>query len=111
MKKFLVLYRMDIAAMQEMMKTMTKEDGAKQMAEWNEWTKANSAIFADMGAPVGKNWRVTASGVSQESNDVGGYAVVQAESAEEAAKVMATGPHLDLPGATCDVMEIVSMGK
>lgn len=110
MKKFLVLYRMDMAAMRNMMETMTKEEGAKQMTEWNEWMKANEAHFADQGAAVGKNWKVSSSGVAQESNDVGGYAIVQAETAEEAAAVMATGPHLKMPGSTCDVMEIVSMG-
>lgn len=101
---------MDMAAMRKMMETMTKEEGARQMAEWNEWTKANQAHFVDVGAPVGKNWKVSSDGTTQESNDIGGYAIVQAENAEEVAKVMATGPHLAMPGSTCDVMEIVSMG-
>jgi hypothetical protein len=109
MKKFLVLYRMDMAAMHEMMKTMTKEEQQKDMAEWKKWMEDNATHFADAGAPVGKNWQVTAVGASQVSNDVGGYAIVQAKSAEEAAQIMSSGPHLKMPGSTCDVMEIVSM--
>ncbi len=100
---------MDIAEMRKMMATLSKEDGAKQMAEWNEWTKAHAADFSDPGNGVGKNWKVSSAGVVQESNDVGGYSIVQAESAEEAAKIVATGPHLKMPGSACDVMEIISM--
>jgi hypothetical protein len=109
MKKFLVLYRMDMAAMRKMMETMDKESQAKSMAEWGEWMKKNASSFVDGGAPVGKNWQVSAGGSKEESNDVGGYAIVQAESAEAAAKLMEGGPHLKMPGATCDVMEIVKM--
>ncbi len=109
MKKFLVLYRMDMAAMSDMMKTMSKEDHAKGMAEWGEWMKQHAASFADPGAPAGKNTRVTAQGSSQAGNDNGGYSIVQAESMEEATKMLAGSPHLKMPGATCDVMEIVSM--
>ncbi len=109
MKKFLVLYRMDMAKMKELMATMTPEDQKKDMAEWGEWMKANMASFADGGAPVGKNMEVSASGSVQKSNDVGGYSILQAETIEEAAKIIATGPHVKMPGATTDVMEIVAM--
>ena len=34
MKKFLVLYRMDMAAMRKMMGTTSKEEQQKGMAEW-----------------------------------------------------------------------------
>jgi hypothetical protein len=109
MKKFLVLYRMDMAAMKKMMETTSAEDRKKSMAEWGTWMKAHMANFADGGAPVGKNWQVTSSGTSQMSNDIGGYSIVQAERADEAAKILASSPHFKMPGSTCDMMEIMPM--
>lgn len=97
--------------MRKMMETMSKEDQQKDMAEWGEWMKANMSKFADGGAPTGKNWQVSTSGSKQVSNDIGGYAIVQAESIEEACKFLETSPHLKMPGATCDVAEIVPMGQ
>lgn len=109
MKKFLVLYRMDLAAMHKMMESMSKEDQAKSMGEWTTWMQANAAQFTDPGAPVGKNMQVTGAGVSQVSNDLAGYSVVQADSVEAATAFVATGPHMKMPGATCDVMELMPM--
>lgn len=100
---------MDMAKMKESMATMTPEDQKKEMAEWGEWMKANMASFVDDGNPVGKNTEVSASGIVQKSNDVGGYSIVQAETMEDAAKIIASGPHVKMPGATTDVMEIVEM--
>lgn len=102
---------MDMAAMKKMMEETSKEEREKGMAEWGTWMKKNMAIFADMGGPTGKNMQVTPSGVSQVSNDIGGYSIVQAESAEAAAKMLADNPHFHLPGSVIDLAEIVPMGK
>ena len=110
MKKFLVLYRMDMAAMRKMMETTSKEEREKGMKEWGEWMKKNMAIFADMGGPTGKNMQVTPSGMTQVSNDIGGYSIVQAENAEAAAKILGGSPHFQMPGAVIDLAEIVPMG-
>ena len=109
MKKFLVLYRMDLAAMQKMMEVSSAEDRKKSMEEWGTWMKKNAAIFVDMGGPTGKNMQVTAGGTTQVSNDIGGYSIVQAESAEAAGKLLAGNPHFQMPGAIIDLAEIVSM--
>ena len=110
MKKFLVLYRMDMAAMKKMMETTSAEDRKKGMEEWGVWMKQNMAIFADMGGPTGKNMQVTAGGMTQVSNDIGGYSIVQAESAEAAAKLLADSPHFQMPGAIIDLAEIMQIG-
>ena len=54
MKKFLVLYRMDMAEMQKMMASTSAEERKKSMGEWEVWMKKNMASFADSGGPVGK---------------------------------------------------------
>ena len=110
MKKFLVLYRMDMEAMKKMMETASAEDRKKGMDEWATWMKSNMSIFADMGGPTGKNMQVTSAGMTQMSNDIGGYSIVQAESAEAAAEMLKTNPHFQMPGSVIDLAEIVSMG-
>jgi hypothetical protein len=110
MKKFLVLYRMDMDAMKKMMETASKEEREKGMGEWKTWMQAHIADFADMGGPVGKNSSVTASGATEMSNDLGGYSVIKADSKEAATAILADSPHFKMPGATVDLMEVTQMG-
>ncbi len=100
---------MDMEAMKKMMETTSKEEREKGMAEWGVWMKEHAADFADMGGPVGKNTIVTTTDATEMSNDLGGYSVVNAESKEAVAKMMADNPHFHIPGSTIDVMEVVSM--
>ena len=109
MKKFLVLYRMDMAEMQKMMANTSAEERKKSMGEWEVWMKKNMASFADSGGPVGKTKQAAASGAADIRNDIGGYSIVQAESHEAAAALFTDSPHLTMPGATVEVMEIMSM--
>jgi hypothetical protein len=67
------------------------------------------ASFADSGGPVGKTKQVAASGATDTKNDIGGYSIVQAESQEAAAALFADNPHLTMPRATVEVMEIMPM--
>ena len=65
------------------------------MDAWMKWMNANKASFVDGGAPLGKTKRVDAKGVSDIRNDVGGYSIVQAASADAAAKLFGKDqPHL-----------------
>ena len=100
---------MDMAAMQKMMETMSPEQQKEGMAEWGKWMEVNKAMFADIGAPAGKNTQVSTSGSKEESNDIGGYSIVQAESLEAVTKLLEGSPHLKMPGAKCDVMELMPM--
>lgn len=100
---------MDMDAMKKMMETASAEDRQKGMDEWKTWMQTNADHFADMGAPVGKNTHVSASGATVMSNDIGGYSVLKAESAEAAAAMLADNPHFKMPGATVDLMEIPEM--
>jgi hypothetical protein len=109
MKKFLVLYRMDMASTKEMMASMTPEKQKESMAEWSAWMQKHMEHFSDYGAPAGKNTQVSAGGVAEVSNDVGGYSIMQGESKEAVTKVLASGPHLKMSGAVADVMEILPM--
>jgi hypothetical protein len=113
MKKFFVLYVAPIAAMDKMMQESTPEQRKAGMDEWMQWwmqwAKAKGEAIVDMGAPLGKNKRVTAEGISDVRNEVGGYSIVQAASHDEAAAMFSDSPHFQIPGAYVEIMEIGQM--
>ena len=108
MKKYMVIYLAPQATIAEMMK-MSPEQQKAGMAGWNDWYKANAGHMADMGAPLGKTKRVSASGVADAHNDLTGYSVVNANSADDVAKMMKNHPHLQMKGATIDIVECMDM--
>ena len=110
MKKFVVLYMATPAQFDEMMKNSTPELRKTFMDAWMKWMDANKASIVDSGAPLGKTKRVDSKGVSDTRNGVGGYSVLQAASADEAAKVFGKDhPHLQMPGAWIEIIEIMPM--
>src|SRR5580704_4688463 len=110
MKKFLALYMADASGMAEMMKNSTPEQRKQGTEAWMKWMDDNKASLADRGAPVGKTKRIDAKGIKDAKNDVCGYSIVQAESADEAARIFGKDqPFLQMPGATIDMIEIMEM--
>ena len=108
MKKFLVLYMAKTADFEKMMKNATPDQQKKGMEAWMKWMGDHKASLVDGGAPLGKSKRVNAKGASDTKNDVGGYSIVQAESAEAATKMFGRDhPHFQMPGAWIDVVEIM----
>lgn len=67
-------------------------------------------IFLDIGAPLGKNKRFTLSGLTDVRNEVGGYSIVKAETAEEVSKIFAGMPMFGMQGAYVEIMECMPMG-
>ncbi len=110
MKKFLVLYKAPIEEMKEAMKNSNPEESKKSMDEWTAWMETNKDHFADKGSSVGKTKRVDATGVTDSSNDIGGYSIVQAEDADAAAAIFADGPHTKMtPSSWVEISEITEM--
>ena len=108
MKKFMVLYMAPSAQFEQMIKNATPEQQQKGMDAWMKWMNANKASLADGGAPLGKTKRVDANGTKDTKNEVGGYSVVQAESHDAAAKMFGKDhPHLHVPGAWIEIVEIM----
>jgi hypothetical protein len=91
-----------------MMKNATPDQQKKGMEAWMKWMGDHKASLVDGGAPLGKSKRVNTKGTSDTKNDVGGYSIVQAESAEAATKMFGRDhPHFQMPGAWIDVVEIM----
>ena len=110
MKKFLVLYMASAADFEKMMKEFTPELQKEGMDAWMKWMNANKASLVDGGAPLGKTKRVDGKGASNIKNGIGGYSIVQAASADAAAKLFGKDqPHLQMPGAWIEIVEIMPM--
>jgi hypothetical protein len=108
MKKFMVLYMANSAELERMMKESTPEERKKGAEAWMKWMGEHKASLVDGGAPLGKTKRVDAKGTSDTKNALGGYSIVQAESAGAAAHMIGPGhPHLQMPGAWVEVVEIM----
>jgi len=109
MKKFFVLYLAPVSVIEAWTKTdpeTRKPAEDKMRADWQTWMKEHGAMLTEMPAGLGKTKRVTAQGISDARNDNMLYCVVQAESHEAAAKLFANHPHLGIPQASIEIMEL-----
>jgi len=109
MQKFIVLYCMPIAGLEEWMKIpegerKAQEEGLK--TKWDAWMAANKGMMEGPTAGVGKTKRVTKEGVADAKNDVMLYSIVQGESQEAVAKAFEGHPHLEIPGSWIDVSAV-----
>ena len=109
MQKFLVLYSAPAAILDAWMQKPAeerKEAEQKMMAEWKQWMSEHAKMFADVGAGVGATKRVTLKGVADTRNDIMLYAIIEAGSHDAAAKLFIAHPHLDIPEASIEIIEI-----
>jgi hypothetical protein len=89
-----------------MMKNATPEQQKKGMEGWMKWMGDHKASLVDGGAPLGQTKRIDAKGASDMKNGVGGYSIVEASSAEAAAKMFGKDhPHLQMSGAWVEISE------
>ena len=115
MKKFLATYMGSATAIAEW-KAMDEEKRKQQemagMEAWGKWAVANEKSIVDQGSPLGKTKRISSQGISDVTNEVAGYTIVQAASHEAAAKLFENHPHFKLfPGDSVEVMECLPMPK
>ena len=107
----MVLYEMPVAGLEEWMKKpeadrKSEEDGLK--AEWDAWLAAHASAVMNT-VSVGKTKRVSAGGVEDAKNDIMLSSYAQGESAEAVADAFKDHPHLKIPGATIEIMEVKPM--
>ena len=110
MKKFMAIYMASGADFERMMKNSTPEQRNKGMEAWMKWMNENKASIVEGGAPLGKTKRADATGTSDTKNNIGGYSIVQAETHAAAAKLFGKEhPHLQMPGAWVEILEIMPL--
>ncbi len=112
MPRFLAVYTMkseDFASFRSLPKAEQDAINAQGVRQWAAWEERNAAFILDRGGMVGKTTRVTKHGVTEASNPFCGYLVVEAETADAAARLFLDHPHLTVfPGDGVDIMPFVT---
>lgn len=108
MKKFLVIYAAPTSAREQMMK-MPPEMAKAGMEAWMAWSQKARTALVDMGAPVGSAVKVAAGKATATASEIGGFAVMQAESRDALVALLADHPHYKMPGATIELHEFLQL--
>ena len=115
MKKFLAIYigtadSLEKAQWDKLDERKRKELEASGIKAWMQWGAANSGAIVDQGSPLGKTKRASKQGTADMKNNMTGYAIVQAESHEAAAKLFENHPHFTIfPGDSVEIMECLPL--
>jgi hypothetical protein len=115
MNKYYVVFKIPTESMDDWVKNVSEEERKQQtdqlMKQWGQWQEKYKASILDSGSPLGKTKRVTKAGITDVRNDLNYLMVIQAASHDEAAKIMAENPHVQvIPTSCADVMEVPHMG-
>jgi hypothetical protein len=105
MKKFLVLYRAPVSAADQMA-AATAEQAKAGMDAWMQWAGRAGSAIVDMGAPVQSVAHLNGGALP---GHIGGFGVVQAESQLGAKQLFDGHPHLSMPGASIEVLELLAL--
>ena len=100
MTKFLVLYRANQSAT-EQMGAATPEEQQASMQDWMTWAGKAGPAIVDLGSPV-----AAAAGTTVSGDTIGGFSILQAESAEALQQVLEGHPHTK-QGGTIEVLEFL----
>ena len=90
MSKFLYLYRGPATPMD----VFTPEQSAEQAAAWSDWMGRVGSALVDGGAPFGARAAVADDGSNPLPSDQNGYSVVEADSLDDACKLLDRHPFL-----------------
>ena len=108
MAKFMILYRSSTTA-REQMANATPEQMKAGMDAWMVWAgKAGDAVV-DLGAPLAHASHVGSGPSAAGGEDIAGYSILQADSAEAVSGVLEGHPHLGMPGNSIEVLELLNM--
>lgn len=111
-KKFLVLYLVPPEVMAEWAKTdpaTRKAAEEKMQTDWQRWMGEHAKMIT-LTMPAGKTKAVTTAGITDVRNDIMMYSVVEADSHDSAVRIFANHPHLTIPKASIEVMEVRPLG-
>ena len=113
MKKYCAIYLGTAAGREKWNKldeATRKQREQQGIKAWTDWVNKNKAAIVDNGSPLGKTKRADARGISDTSNAMAAYTIVQAESHEAAAKLFENHPHFTLfPGDAVEVMPCLAI--
>jgi hypothetical protein len=88
--------------------TERKAKEQEGIAAWKAWMEKHHQVTAYTGGPLGKTKSVSAKGIEDITNNMGGFLVLRADSHEAAAKLFENHPHFTIfPGESVEVMPIM----
>jgi hypothetical protein len=111
-KKFMVFFSIPLATMAEWQKTDPQVRAAAEatmMQDWVKWSEAHAKMILSTEVG-GKTKNVVRDAVSDTRNDIVLYSLVQGESHDAVAAAYQSHPHLQIPNASIQVMEVKPMG-
>jgi hypothetical protein len=106
--KFMVLYRSSVPA-QDQMADASPEQAQEGMAAWMRWNEKAGSAVVDLGSPLGGSRLVPAGADAQTGTPIGGFSVLEADSADDVVKLLDEHPHLQAPGAVIEVLEYLQI--
>ena len=107
MKHFTAMYMMPVQGLDDWMAKPEEERKAAETQmkkDWDKWVADNSSSILNT-ISVGKPKKISASGIEDSRNSIMMSSYVQAEDLDAAAGLFKNHPHLQIPGATIEVME------
>ena len=90
----------------EQMASIGPEQRKGEMEKWMAWGVSAGTSLVDWGAPLGESAVLRGSKVP---GFVGGYSIVQADTLDAASRLFDAHPHFGAPGASIELLEIMSM--
>jgi hypothetical protein len=102
--KFMILYRAEASAL-EQMANATPEQREAGMEAWRTWATKVGYAIVDLGNPLAHTTHVGAGAAATDG--IAGYSILQAGSADEVETILEGHPHLTMPGASIEVLEII----
>jgi hypothetical protein len=110
-KKFLVTYHIPTHVMESWAKVDAEERKRQEnelMQEWTAWMAKHASMVVSTEA-AGKTKLASTGGITDTRNDIVVCSIVQAETHEQAAQIFDKHPHLKIPEATIQIMQINPM--
>lgn|SRR5690242_8676050 len=108
MNKYMLLYRSPISS-EEQMANADPEQNKKVMEIWMAWFGKCGDAVVDGGSPMGQAMNVSKTGNGNSDSQVRGYSIMQAENMETVEGLVADHPHLMIPGASVDILEMFAV--
>lgn len=104
MAKYLVLYRSKVSAA-EQMEGASPDDAQAGMEAWMQWAGKVGNAMVDMGSPL---QTIATVGGSNDGTYIGGFSILEADSAQDAESLVDGHPHLMSPGdPSIEVLEFL----
>ncbi len=104
MSKFMILYRAQASAREQMANATPEQKEAGTQA-WRAWATKVGYAVTDLGAPLAHTVHVGPGAASTDG--VSGYTILEAGSADEVETLLDGHPHLQMPGASIEVLEVI----